>query len=410
MKMHQRDVHQERVGRGRRSDIVEWESTWCQTFFKSVGNRYFRVQRISRLANSEARHTLLQLVHRQLDEKERKEQEKRCIIRESDNATEISPWLERTEWIYHLARQDKSAMVKLIRPAQNEELELQEVQKSIIRLVEKARETVLQRRVSIFTLQRLESFQSGQDAPKPFHVNMQQDTLRRYQRVWQQLLVYVVRTADTESRLYRLTQQQQNSIQQVKSIVQRFQQEELDEEGIETLQEDLDICCLQLCIMLLHHQLERQYDSAVISCLAVMSLEQLQGSEQYRFKDPTQYTPILSGFIKVAQMLTLQYCFEQEDDGEVKSCRQLLEQLHSQFLTVGTSTPMDWALRLRLYGRGIGKRMTAEGCINWVGETVIYEDIELSMIDFRRMIHKLADETRAILLDELLFDDNNAGK
>jgi hypothetical protein len=102
-------------------------------------------------------------------------------------------------------------------------------------------------------------------------------------------------------------------------------------------------------------------------------------------------------------MLTLQYCWEQEEDGEVESCGELLEQLHIRFLAVDTSTPMDWALRLRLYGWSINKRMTAEGCINWIGDIVIYEEIELSMVDFRRLIHKLVDETHTILLHELLF-------
>ncbi|KAH0534056.1 hypothetical protein GP486_008937, partial [Trichoglossum hirsutum] len=144
-----------------------------------------------------------------------------------------------------------------------------------------------------------------------------------------------------------------------------------------------------------------------------MGLEYIPGSSstaQYKFKDSAQVTPILSGFIKIAQMLTVQYCLEEEESSEVESCRELLEELHTRFLTVGTATPMDWVLRLRLYGRGIIKRLTAEGCINWIGDTVIYQDIELSMSDFWRLVHQLAEETRLVLMKDLLFIEEAEGQ
>ena len=114
----------------------------------------------------------------------------------------------------------------------------------------------------------------------------------------------------------------------------------------------------------------------------------------------------MSEFIKIAQMLTLQYCFEQEEDGDVESCAELLKQLYTRFLMVSTLTPMDWVLQLRLYGRSINSRITAAGCINWVGDIVIYEEIKLSMSDFWRLVHELTDETHIVLLHELLFVKN----
>lgn|ERR1700748_2390704 len=357
---------------------------------------------------------LLQLVHRQLDQKEKVIQEKRQVIKDSDELTEVSPWLERTQWLRHLEGQDKTTMAQLVKPAGAEEAVLQEVERSLKRLVEKARQTILQKKVSTFTLHRVESFHTGQDAQKPFHVNMDRQTLERYQRVWSQLLVYVLRTTDSESRLYKLTSIQQDSIESVMLAADGFptgELEELEEEELEAMQQELDKQCLRLCIALLSHYLDHdEYESGIVSYLAVAGLEFIPGAasnaSQYRFRDPAQYTPILSGFIKIAQMLVVQYCLEQEDNGMVDSCRELLEQLHTGYLTVGTATPMDWVLRLRLYGRGISKRVTAEGCINWIGDTVIYQDIELSMADFRRLVHKLAEETRAILLKELLFVDS----
>lgn len=217
MKKHQRQIHDIRVGRGRRPTTVEWTVTWCQCFFISVGQYYFSVQQTRQLegppTNTATR--LLQLVHRQLDQKEKVVQEKRQLVRDAEDPTEVSPWLERTQWIRHLEGQDKAAVVQLIKPAGNEELKLQEVEKSIKRLIEKARQTILQKKVSTFTLHRLQSFHPSQDAQKPFHVNMGLDTLERYRRVWSQLLIYVLRMADSDSRLYRLTQSQQSYIQEL---------------------------------------------------------------------------------------------------------------------------------------------------------------------------------------------------
>jgi Orsellinic acid/F9775 biosynthesis cluster protein D len=225
MKKHQRQLHNLKIGRGRRSETTNWALVWCQQFFTGVGWHFFQIQETNQSVISETVLTLLQLVHRQLDQKEKIEQEKRQLVKETDDKTETSPWLERTQWIEHLQGQDKITIVRLVKPAGIEDPDMQEIEKSVVRLVEKARQTVLQKKVSIFTLQRLESFQASQDASKPFQVKLETDTIKRYQRIWQQLLLYILRTADMESRLYRLTQEQQDSIHRVKITATRFQEE-----------------------------------------------------------------------------------------------------------------------------------------------------------------------------------------
>jgi hypothetical protein len=301
-------------------------------------------------------------------------------------------------------------MAQLISMPGDGELELQYAVKSLERLVEKARQTVLQKKVSTFTLHRVQKFHSGEDSHKPFHVNLGSDTIERYQRVWIKLLIYVLRTADSsETSLYQFTQHQQTRLDNLLLAINQATQynpEELEEEELKAINQKVDESCLQLCIALLDHRLDHdEYESAIVSYLAIAALQHIPGNDttQYKFKDASEYTNVLSGFIKIAQMLTVQYCLEEEKSGEVESCRELLEQVHTRFLVVSTATPMDWALRLRLYGRAIGRKTTAAGCINWVGETVIYRETELSMSDFRQLVHKLCDETQYILLNDLLF-------
>ncbi|KAH0543333.1 hypothetical protein GP486_008582, partial [Trichoglossum hirsutum] len=152
IKQHQREVHSLRVGRGRKIEPT-WTVVWCQQFFTGVGRHFFEVQQTNQQATQISTDTttrLLQLVHRQLDQKEKIIKEKRQAIRDSDDLTEVSSWLDRTQWIRHLEGQDKATIVKLINPAREEELELQYVEKSLERLVEKARQTILQKKVNTF--------------------------------------------------------------------------------------------------------------------------------------------------------------------------------------------------------------------------------------------------------------------
>jgi superfamily II DNA helicase RecQ len=417
---HQREVHNIKIGRGRRRTVpVEWTTVWCQQFFTGVGRHFFEVRQTNQESTSVPTETttrLLQLVHRQLDQKDRTVEEKKQAIRDSDDATEVSSWLDRTQWIRHLEGQDRAVVIQLVSPAkEDEELELRYVEKSLERLVEKARQTILQKKVSTFTLHRVQNFHAGEDSHKPFHVNLSQDTIERYRRVWSRLLIYVLRTARQETQLYQLTEHQRQGIADVLLAADRavqFDGEDLEEAEEELINEELDWKCLQLCIVLLDHKLNHdEYESAAISYIAIAGLEYIPGTQpsQYKFKDASQYTPTLSGFIKVAQMLTIQYCLEKEMRGEVESCRELLEELHTRYLVVSTATPMDWALRLRLYGRAIHNKTTAVGGINWNGETVIYRETELSMIDFRRMVHHLCDETRHVLITDLLFAQGKEG-
>jgi hypothetical protein len=252
-------------------------------------------------------------------------------------------------------------MVQLVEPARDIEPELQEVEKSLKRLVEKARQTVLRRKVNIFTLYRIQNLQIGKDSNEPFHVNLSSKTLEQYQQVWIQLLVYIIRAFQTESQLYRLTPTQEVRVRDVLIAANRYQvyeSNELNEEELNIMHQEMDKSCLALCIALLDHKLSREYESAVVSYLAVAGLERVSGNDgsQYRFLHFTQYMSTLSGFIKVAQMLTIQYCLQKEEQKEVESCMDMVDQLHAKFLVYGTATPIDWALRLRLYGRELATK------------------------------------------------------
>jgi len=104
------------------------------------------VQQTNQPANPSTNTTerLLQLVHQQLDQKQKVIEEKKQVIKDNDNLTEVSSWLERTQWIWHLAGQNRVAIAQLVNRPRDEELGLQYVEKSLERLVEKSRQTIIQ--------------------------------------------------------------------------------------------------------------------------------------------------------------------------------------------------------------------------------------------------------------------------
>lgn len=64
------------------------------------------------------------------------------------------------------------------------------------------------------------------------------------------------------------------------SRFQVYEAEQLQDEEVEAMQQELDEHCLRLCIILLDHQLDHdEYESAVVSFLAVMGLEQIWGGD-----------------------------------------------------------------------------------------------------------------------------------
>jgi RecQ family ATP-dependent DNA helicase len=417
MEDHYRKTHGWKKSKKYGANNQPWRETWCKRFFKSKGLRYFAVASTNQSCSQPATKlgALLKQVEHQLDEKQKIIQEKKQIIMESNNPTEVSSWLERTQWIRHLEGQERAKIAVTADLPTTEEPILQEISSSIEQLIQIARQTILQKKVSSFTLHRINSFQPNIDKERPLNVKLGERTLENYIRVWKRLLCYVLRTADTEP-LYKLTVKQHccmDELVQVAEVAKVLTADRVTDEVMELHAMELQEKCLQFCIALLDHRLDHdEYESAIISYLAIAGLQQVHGQDrnQYKFIDAINYTPILSGFIKIAQMLVVQWCFEAEEKQEVNSCRQLLDELHSQFMTTGTATPIDWALRLRLYGRGIRDKTTAEGKIDWVDDTVIYGEIELSMPVFREFIHKLCEEARMLLLNELLFLKGQEGE
>lgn len=147
---------------------------------------------------------------------------------------------------------------------------------------------------------------------KPFDGEMEPETVKKYQEVWRQLLCYMYRTSDWDDQdrpPYELTVDQGNAFDTwVKELEQAI--ESTDEEVIEAWQRRVDRKGLELCIALLNHPLLRnEYESVVLSGLAVMGMRADDG-----WLGAEDYTPKYSAVIKGARMLVVYHAHIQEQE------------------------------------------------------------------------------------------------
>lgn len=118
-----------------------------------------------------------------------------------------------------------------------------------------------------------------------------------------------------------------------------------------------------------------------------------------------KYTPKLSAFIKIAQLLVLQKSVILAEEGLVQDPLDPLDEMRKTFMTLDNATPFTWALHLRSFGKRIRDRTTSLGYMRWSddGQTIKYRDIELQKPVFKRFVlqHLGMDENRAEILPRI---------
>ena len=126
----------------------------------------------------------------------------------------------------------------------------------------------------------------------------------------------------------------------------------------------------------------------------------LYQSTKMRQQDVEKWTAQGFGAEDAAAMASGHYTFVQE--------------MSQRFMTLsqygGKPTPMDAILRLRAFGFKIRFTSNAEGVIDWIGDTLLYGNIQFSMGQLRSMIHgKIASARQQILKELMLLQLDDEG-
>jgi hypothetical protein len=99
----------------------------------------------------------------------------------------------------------------------------------------------------------------------------------------------------------------------------------------------LNRTCLHFCIALLDHILQSNvFESMVVGFFAILGIDEAKET----FRGPYLYTPILSGFIKLGQLLVIQRSVLAVDEGLVDEPSTILNEMRQRFLIHGYATPV----------------------------------------------------------------------
>lgn len=181
--------------------------------------------------------------------------------------------------------------------------------------------------------------------------------------------------------------------------------------------------CLTFCIALLDERMtHKEYHSPMVCALAVLGVK-IDG-----WLGPDRYPPILSTVIKISRFMVIQDALETTDlvesefsgeDSQPSSsnsdarsrevqqdCLWLVQDAMNRFMVRGSHSPMQWMLDLRTYGLKIHYNTTTEGCIDWVGEQIVYKNIQFTMAELRKMVEELTMKSRQMLFEKLMFVEN----
>jgi RecQ family ATP-dependent DNA helicase len=472
LRKHWREVHGWSAGhkKGRPSTTREKvvhqrteqasKTVHCQRLFvQGTGSQYFEVsvEADTVPANHE---TAWQQLRREMKEAWARVQDTARNTIQDGERDEVNPWLERTQWLVYLKGLQRPDLLACVEEpmadgerAEPIEAAMWEAMGGLARL---SQQSVIDR-IGVFV--RLEAIRTEkhQTLFQPLQPYMDEASIVRHARPWQQILMFFARTQREHpwrSPKYRLTRRQRAAwdafVQAARGTdeVEEMDMDEVDEMDIDEVgdtqleaREDIQLeapaetatmtpiqeACLEFCITLLDQSVSRrEYDNALVCALAVL------GVREDGWKGAESYPPILSAVIKVARFMVVQKALNmsppEEDEGydsdngsssdsdsgsssnsaepPRKGCLQFVSGMMDKFMVRGSHGPMQWMLDLRTYGLKIHYNTTAQGHVEWAGrDELLYKDIQFNMAQFRSMVHGLETEARRMLHEELLFGD-----
>jgi len=278
---------------------------------------------------------------------------------------------------------------------------------SFDRVVSSAYLSLCEDKVNVFDTARINSFIRQQHASdRPLFFKLQKTTYRQYCAVWKRLLCFAYRSTlgDQSCVLsHRLSRSQMFALESLTACAEHFHPSgaPAEQEGSQEMQIRLDQACLTFCIALLDHELRGDlYESVVVGFFAALAINERKGT----LEEAITYTPHLSGFIKISQLLVIQKAIVDVEEGMVRYASDSLDAMRDRFLLHGSRSPFNWALRLRAYGKKIRDSTTSHGYISWSEDslTLTYRGFEVSLSMLQEIVRCYIKRAQT-QLEELLL-------
>jgi hypothetical protein len=386
------------IGGSARDQGPMYSKVHCQRFFTAgAQSSFFAVTALSqhreRVKPTNKADVIRALIHEELNTSSQRQNVRTQAYSDEATLTEVSPWLEMTRWprfFNGLAIAEVAPLAYTANPV-TEPL-LVTIGESFDRIIEQAHQSVCQDRISVFDQAKINSFIPNQPSKhERLHMaKLQKTTFRAYKGLWKRLLYFAYRTSSPSQKIplphvstnSQLSYLDHTASQAYKllSLSRSEATENICESNKESITKALDRTCLLLCIALLDHSLKGDhFESVALSFLAVLGIDERPGGV---FRGPLSYSPELSKFVKMAQMLVIQRAVMAAEEGEVEHPSDFLDEMRDRFMVRGSRSAFDWACRLRAYAKKIVDNTTSIGYISWSedGQTATYKDTKIRVV------------------------------
>jgi hypothetical protein len=355
-------------------------------------------------------------VYERIRQLEQQEEQQNQTITAGSHRTAVHPWLERTRWQDYTQGYTFTELAALAyMPDPEQEPLLQLWIESLDTILDQANESISTHRINMFDQARINSFIHDayrRPSHRPVFYHLQPATTKRYRRIWKRFLCFIYRTTQPGQSIqlaHRLAGLQADLLFQMKQLSgQLYEQTVLNPSDPSASRDTRSLrklhrICLLFCIALLDHILQSDvFESVVVGFFAILGID----AAKETFRGPYLYTPILSGFIKIGQLLVIQRSVLAVEEGSVDEPSTILNEMRQRFLIHGCATPVGWALRLRTYGKKIRMRQTPIplGQVAWSDDNTMlsYKGQSLHMADFKDFVHDQVDRLQT-QVDNLLL-------
>ncbi|KAL8740051.1 MAG: hypothetical protein Q9190_007204 [Brigantiaea leucoxantha] len=433
---------------------MPWKKVHCQQFFANrQGSAYFQVgddiqeeeeeeqeeqqQQTSRIIAAttiaeEGKRRWIQLEKQQDQWKAEIARKKQEIIQKQGGLNEVNPWLERTEWLPYLDGFNRTELFQSMRPPQEDEKIALAVWNAMEGMLQCCHQTVQTYAAHAARMEAIRT-EEHQTNYRPLMPYKKDATFAKFmqKRAWKRMIKVIEkenkREESEESEESEDSDDSDDSDKESREESREESEEESEEEsgeeegradmnGSEMIREHLPIkkpgklseleeACLRFCIELLNQRFKNyEYEGALVCALAVLGLSNTG------WESPATYPPKLSAMIKMARFMVIQEAVRMNQVEIIKKGKHketgiipIIKKLTSKMMVRGSRGPMQWMLDLRTYGMKTHYSITSAGNTDWVGESILYKNIEMSMHGFRKMVHDLVKETRRILTEDLLM-------
>ncbi|KAB8226794.1 uncharacterized protein BDW43DRAFT_305076 [Aspergillus alliaceus] len=299
--------------------------------------------------------------------------------------TDANPWLRVTGWTEYLQDIAPQVILNSVDPPDKESME--PVEQGIRRLwdtmeqvVRKSQRTVDHSGQAI-CIEAVRS-ETGQTPYRPLQVYMDAESIVKHVQPWQQIVAFIARTQAThtwKSPSYSMTPRQRKKWRQLWQLAIQADPELMESRHPEEVPWEMsriEGVCLDFCIQLLNQRpRSHEYESVLVCAMA-----QQQGvpvnspssppTSPMAHSDPPPITDI-----------------PREAPSRPKTFQEQVQWMVQRFMVRGTHGPMQTLQDWRLFGMH--------------RDRLLYQYVQFTMGNFRRMVHGLVGATREILCELL---------